>query len=145
MTRRKTIRIRRGAWLFCLAAIGMWVIAGFDRELHVTAQASQVQFVGGGIVILDQSLTQKLPYGGYGMTSSRAFMPWQFGLLPRRLPPGIWLPLWPMAAIGFAIGLLMLVLPRGVEPGHCKCGYNLTGNVSGRCPECGREVDGAEP
>ena len=23
-------------------------------------------------------------------------------------------------------------------PGHCqKCGYNLTGNVSGVCPECG--------
>jgi len=26
-------------------------------------------------------------------------------------------------------------------PGHCeKCGYNLTGNISGRCPECGRHV-----
>ena len=25
--------------------------------------------------------------------------------------------------------------------GHCrKCGYNLTGNVSGRCPECGKKV-----
>ena len=25
--------------------------------------------------------------------------------------------------------------------GHCrKCGYDLTGNVSGRCPECGRAV-----
>ena len=24
-------------------------------------------------------------------------------------------------------------------PGHCRsCGYNLTGNVSGRCPECGK-------
>ncbi len=22
----------------------------------------------------------------------------------------------------------------------CKCGYNLTGNVSGGCPECGKEV-----
>ncbi len=22
----------------------------------------------------------------------------------------------------------------------CKCGYNLTGNVSGRCPECGKDV-----
>src|SRR5262245_14553949 len=22
-------------------------------------------------------------------------------------------------------------------PGHCCCGYDLTGNVSGRCPECG--------
>jgi hypothetical protein len=27
---------------------------------------------------------------------------------------------------------------RDIPPGHCrKCGYNLTGNVSGRCPECG--------
>ena len=26
-------------------------------------------------------------------------------------------------------------------PGHCqKCGYDLTGNVSGVCPECGTEV-----
>ena len=26
-------------------------------------------------------------------------------------------------------------------PGHCRhCCYNLTGNVSGRCPECGKEV-----
>ncbi|MFH1748612.1 MAG: hypothetical protein ABIG44_16375 [Planctomycetota bacterium] len=28
-----------------------------------------------------------------------------------------------------------------VLPGHCrKCGYNLTGNVSGVCPECGTPV-----
>lgn len=28
---------------------------------------------------------------------------------------------------------------RRVRPGHCaKCGYNLTGNISGRCPECGQ-------
>lgn len=26
-------------------------------------------------------------------------------------------------------------------PGHCwKCGYDLTGNVSGVCPECGTKV-----
>ena len=25
--------------------------------------------------------------------------------------------------------------------GHCQqCGYNLTGNVSGRCPECGKKI-----
>ena len=29
-------------------------------------------------------------------------------------------------------------------PGHCRqCGYNLTGNVSGRCPECGRHWRGS--
>jgi uncharacterized paraquat-inducible protein A len=27
-------------------------------------------------------------------------------------------------------------------PGHCsKCGYDLTGNESGRCPECGSDYD----
>jgi predicted Zn-ribbon and HTH transcriptional regulator len=27
------------------------------------------------------------------------------------------------------------------EPGQCRnCGYNLTGNVSGICPECGTAV-----
>ncbi len=27
-------------------------------------------------------------------------------------------------------------------PGHCqKCGYNLTGNVSGVCPECGTKIE----
>jgi hypothetical protein len=30
---------------------------------------------------------------------------------------------------------------RRIPPGHCqKCGYNLTGNVSGVCPECGTAV-----
>lgn len=30
---------------------------------------------------------------------------------------------------------------RRIPPGHCQnCGYNLTGNVSGVCPECGEVV-----
>lgn len=30
---------------------------------------------------------------------------------------------------------------RAAPTGVClRCGYNLTGHVSGRCPECGREV-----
>jgi predicted amidophosphoribosyltransferase len=31
---------------------------------------------------------------------------------------------------------------RRIPPGHCqKCGYDLTGNVSGICPECGTPVE----
>ena len=29
---------------------------------------------------------------------------------------------------------------KPVKPGHCRCGYDLTGNVSGTCPECGLET-----
>lgn len=29
---------------------------------------------------------------------------------------------------------------RTLKPGVCPCGYDLRGNMSGRCPECGRPV-----
>ncbi len=42
---------------------------------------------------------------------------------------------------GPAFGLTWLGLHCRHKPGHCdRCGYDLTGNVSGRCPECGRPV-----
>ncbi len=53
------------------------------------------------------------------------------------------IPLW--------LPLLLIALPtawlwrrdRRYPPGHCrKCGYNLTGNESGKCPECGALVIG---
>ena len=32
---------------------------------------------------------------------------------------------------------------RAVPPGRCRsCGYDLTGNTSGRCPECGTAIGG---
>ena len=30
------------------------------------------------------------------------------------------------------------------KPGHCGCGYDLTGNVSGTCPECGQPTGGVK-
>lgn len=32
------------------------------------------------------------------------------------------------------------IYQRTIQPGLCHCGYNLTGNTSGRCPECGRTL-----
>jgi hypothetical protein len=55
----------------------------------------------------------------------------------------VW-PTWlPPAALA-VLGLLILVAGRvrlllvPIPPGQCRhCGYDLTGNVSGVCPECG--------
>ena len=50
-------------------------------------------------------------------------------------------PMWSLAA-AFALlpaARLLGRLARRRRPGHCpRCGYDLTGNVSGVCPECGR-------
>ena len=48
--------------------------------------------------------------------------------------------LWPLSVAGFAA--LNLIVARMVPDslpaeGFCSCGYDLTGNTSGTCPECG--------
>ncbi len=52
-----------------------------------------------------------------------------------------WLPIWMgLLPVGAATAILWLC-DRRPPSGHCRfCGYNLTGNVSGTCPECGRKV-----
>jgi len=52
------------------------------------------------------------------------------------------IPLWlPLAMIGFPT-ILAWRRERPLPPDHCqKCGYDLTGNVSGVCPECGEDIE----
>lgn len=46
---------------------------------------------------------------------------------------GGWIPV-----ISFTIPALICLPPRRTRPGFCiKCQYDLTGNTSGICPECG--------
>jgi len=63
---------------------------------------------------------------------------------PRNSPARMWallIPIWlPFILLAAPLAFLWLSRPR-TPPGHCrKCGYDLTGNVSGRCPECGTPV-----
>lgn len=52
----------------------------------------------------------------------------------------IWLPAWLLGIV-----LWIQAKRRAVQKGCCiVCGYNLTGNVSGRCPECGTPNSDAE-
>ena len=53
------------------------------------------------------------------------------------------LPLWiPLVLVAIPTSLLWYRdRRRRIPPGHCShCGYNLKGNVSGRCSECGRPI-----
>ncbi len=61
--------------------------------------------------------------------------------ITRRWTQRVTLPLW--------LPLLLIAIPtaflwwrdRPPKPGHCPCGYDLRGNESGTCPECGLETE----
>ena len=53
----------------------------------------------------------------------------------------LFLPLYAVfAAVAIPTMLVWRFGPKPVKPGHCRCGYDLRGNESGVCPECGVEV-----
>lgn len=52
----------------------------------------------------------------------------------------VWLPLWIPLLFAAATTAFLWRDRRRVPPGHCRCGYDLTGNTSGVCPECGTRV-----
>ena len=82
--------------------------------------------------------------------------PTGFRIVSTVIPHGdlLVLPRWSTARISLPHWLLLAttVMPtavlfwrdrrRRIPPGHCqRCGYNLTGNVSGKCSECGEPCE----
>lgn len=58
------------------------------------------------------------------------------------LRTGGWLPSLLAVITGFFAIRAMIRHRRGLRKGSCRdCGYDLTGNVSGRCPECGQPTN----
>lgn len=52
---------------------------------------------------------------------------------------GVSLPLWLVFLVLAIPTAILWYRDRRPPKGHCRaCGYNLTGNVSGKCPECGK-------
>jgi hypothetical protein len=55
------------------------------------------------------------------------------------------LPIWVfLGASAFSTALLWYWSRKRYPPGYCRsCGYDLTGNESGMCPECGTPIPDA--
>ena len=85
------------------------------------------------------------PYGSYwGCFLLRPSHPlrhlqWRVEVLSSAAKSALTVPLWiPFAVVAVPTALLWRAGRRSSPPGFCPdCGYNLTGNVSGVCPEFG--------
>ena len=102
--------------------------------------------------------------GGVGVEDNVAFVDWGFSspttggwIIRNNKRPRFWpglglstgkasIPLWALLLISTVPTLLAWRRLRRPLPGHCrKCGYDLTGNVTGVCSECGKDVEGKVP
>ena len=146
---RQCSRIRRLLKWVGVGFVALTVAVGaasFPRGLGYVQQSFDVRVVK-GIVYVDSP--SRLANAGYS-PGWHAFGDMAFpgpGLIPSflRWPTahsnGVEVPLGPVVLIlAVATGLLFWT-DRRAPKGHCQsCGYNLTGNTSGVCPECGTPI-----
>ncbi len=154
MKPRSTLR-RALKWIGTLLCV--FVLAAFVASLRwdVAVANDRMNLIvwswGGGVLLLEGAIERKTSLDRWAtvellspLQSERRFAlalrpGWGQGWLHRR-DRYVFVPYWIPFAL-FAIPTAWLWWRdrhRRIPPGHCqKCGYNLTGNVSGRCPECG--------
>jgi len=147
---RRPSRIRRwfkrGGVTVCVLVLMMWVFSIWGQINWVVPVKLRVYLVGFG----HQQLY-------LGQTASTRFSPvgwdinWHANLLPVFFMPFlsiinkawiVYLPLWiPFLLVAFPTAFLFW-RDRRIPQGHCKkCRYDLTGNTTGVCPECGTKID----
>ena len=148
-------RRRRWLWwakwagmLTCVAAVSLWL--GFGRHWgHFVVGPIMLSCGAGSFNVSWGDSPNRDTYGAVvSLTGWHFWVAWpSYRVVQVTLPipatVGILaVPAW-MVTLVVAIPTFVLFRfdRRRIPPDHChKCGYNLTGNVSGRCPECGTPV-----
>jgi hypothetical protein len=153
--------------LLCVAVVALWVRSYRALDTVTWARGGLLQaFTMPGRLYLRHSSGTWSNGGGVGHTARpvdavdrdyrwKAYADWDaLGIGYRYLPPlvagasrshEITVPLWYLLAPGFLAPALAAARIRWTHKrrlaGHCpSCGYDLTGNVSGVCPECGGAI-----
>lgn len=121
----------------------VWVmLAGWSRGWPFASRASEVVVSVAGFGTLDEATT----YPRTSLNKAISFDMTEDGSPPLRYMAliGNWSFYFLALLLVFGCGNLLVhsIIRRFyTQPGHCRsCGYNLTGNTSGICPECGSAI-----
>ncbi len=149
-------RVRRIAkWTVVVVCVVLAVVWAVSTQWHVrftyrltdpnrfvvsaAAGALRVARMSGSAIGLAQPLMDINFYDFYDKKPDWSDLVW----LPESLGTGIVvIPIWIPFAVTAVPTAFLFYRDRRHPRGHCQgCGYDLKGNVSGRCPECGKETD----
>ena len=139
--RRRSRLLRIAKWggvVVCLALIAVGVANLWYTLLWILPDGSALT-TGSGVISFSWR-TWSLQGGGvFVVLDADEWLFWPAMAIDRSptVASQIWLPL---LAIGIPTIVAWRLDRRRPLPGHCPCGYDLRGNVSGTCPECGAVV-----
>ena len=139
--------------VLCLMMLALWVFSVMFGSFYAPASGQWSVGTLFGRIVLDAGPIQN---PGWRYTPFypqwkvyAAKMPWTefaqrmlgFGWPVKMITGQILIPVWLLVvAVGFPTAILCWRDRRRPKAGFCKvCKYDLTGNVSGTCPECGTE------
>ncbi|MCZ6815847.1 MAG: hypothetical protein O7F76_04005 [Planctomycetota bacterium] len=143
--RRRSRLLRVAKWggvVVCVLLAGAWLASLRWSGAYVVSNTSRTQVVGIGAGAIHY---QFLRFRVLGLAD---------GWRPERTTSAIWwpdyraapmpgfmlsIPLWMPLVTTVLLAASCVLLDRPL-PGHCPCGYNLRGNESGTCPECGQSA-----
>ena len=139
-----------GCVLILAAFVGSgWRTLGYQRPTR--SHVFLFELGSGDISVALAPWDTSVPQGWDLMATSRpiwarfrfTLLPW-FGRWDVSWRAGGWFlifPLWLLYVLLLIPTLLLWRRERKPRPGRCRrCDYDLTGNVSGICPECGLEI-----
>ncbi len=120
----------RGAWGFRLVPYDPTTVVSVSGRMVDTEYASIEWFHVDIYDPQDPSLLQRLPAW---IRSRVAYRSGEYLV--------VWIPYWALLTAAALPTTVLWWRDRRFARGHCDiCGYDLTGNTSGRCPECGGEI-----
>ena len=118
----------------CVLLVVTSALSAFHPVVFGVHDVGWVVMVKGAIVLGDRSIQGQLFFGSAEQPSLELWNTWS------RTGPVI-VPVYPLLLFAIFSTMLVWRVGRPYPTNHCRtCGYNLTGNVSGRCPECGEAV-----
>ena len=147
LQRWRVRRILKWAGLCCCVLImAAWGVSLLVQPRYVSISSwSSLEPSSIAIAFADHEYYDK-DIHGWGVGQRRPRIPSDYGWMwPQRFRGRVTLitvPLWlPFVAVAIATAILFYRDRRKNAPGFCgQCGYDLTGNTSGRCPECGTPI-----
>lgn len=129
--RRRVRWILAASTVVLLGLCGPWLVLCRYGDLTVVA--------GGGLLTAISGALAQIVDEGVDISFASGLGPLQRGILLVQIlyPTMLTLSLWPLTILLLCATAISWRKGRGPQHRCRSCGYDLTGNVSGICPECG--------